>query len=100
MPPTWATLMNLLVSKDGAGGGIGFSITNDEARIQQMPIYEYNCKKCDTRFEKLVKNIAAANQVISPSCGSKHTAKALSVFAAVASAPMKNSSPKGMCGRC
>src|SRR4051812_29114756 len=70
------------------------------ARIQQMPIYEYNCRKCESKFEKLVKNAAAADNVICPECGSKDTAKALSVFAAVASAGGKSSPTKGMCGRC
>ena len=65
-----------------------------------MPIYEYNCRKCESKFEKLVKNAANADDVICPECGSKDTAKALSVFAAVASAPVKSSTPKGMCGRC
>ena len=65
-----------------------------------MPIYEYNCKKCESKFEKLVKNAAAAEGVMCPECGSKDTAKALSVFAAVSSAGVKSSTPKGMCGRC
>ena len=65
-----------------------------------MPIYEYNCKKCDSKFEKLVKNAASADDVICPECGSKDTAKALSVFAAVAATPVKSSTSKGMCGRC
>src|SRR5258705_8079466 len=86
MPPTWETLMNLLVSKEGAGRGIEFSVADDPARIQQMPIYEYNCRKCDSKFEKLVKNAAHADDAVCPSCGSKNTARALSVFAAVSSA--------------
>jgi putative FmdB family regulatory protein len=66
-----------------------------------MPIYEYNCRKCQSKFEKLVKNAANADDVVCPSCGSKDTAKALSVFAAVSSAGGKPSAlPKGMCGRC
>jgi putative FmdB family regulatory protein len=66
-----------------------------------MPIYEYNCKKCDSKFEKLVKNAANADHAVCPQCGSKDTAKALSVFAAVSSAGTNSSAaPKGMCGRC
>jgi putative FmdB family regulatory protein len=67
-----------------------------------MPIYEYNCRKCDSKFEKLVKNAAAADDMSCPNCGSKDTARALSVFAAVSSAPAAktSSAPKGMCGRC
>src|SRR5258706_714310 len=66
-----------------------------------MPIYEYNCRKCESKFEKLVKNTAAAEDAICPECGSKDTAKALSVFAAGSSGGGKPSAlPKGMCGRC
>jgi putative FmdB family regulatory protein len=65
-----------------------------------MPIYEYNCKKCDSKFEKLVKNAANADDVACPSCGSKDTARALSVFAAVSSVGKSSPLPKGMCGRC
>jgi putative FmdB family regulatory protein len=67
-----------------------------------MPIYEYNCRKCESKFEKLVKSASAADDVACPECGSKETAKALSVFAAVSSAPTGKSggAPKGMCGRC
>jgi len=66
-----------------------------------MPIYEYNCRKCESKFEKLVKNAANADDAVCPECGSKDTARALSVFAAVSSSAGKSSpTPKGMCGRC
>src|SRR2546423_2408044 len=66
-----------------------------------MPIYEYNCRKCENKFEKLVKNAAAAEAVICPECGSKDTAKALSVFAAGSSGGGKTSGlSQGMWGRC
>jgi putative FmdB family regulatory protein len=66
-----------------------------------MPIYEYNCDKCQSKFEKLVKNVANADNAVCPNCGSMHTSRALSVFAALSSqAGAKSSPPKGMCGRC
>ncbi|MGE5610931.1 MAG: FmdB family zinc ribbon protein [Bacillota bacterium] len=46
-----------------------------------MPIYEYTCQSCKSKFEKLVRSMADEAKVICPSCGSKKTEKALSVFA-------------------
>ena len=44
-----------------------------------MPIYEYVCQSCETRFEKLVKRFAEA--VSCPACASGAVDKQLSVFA-------------------
>ena len=43
-----------------------------------MPIFEYICKQCDQRFEKLVQGSAA---VECPSCNGTSLEKQLSVFA-------------------
>jgi putative FmdB family regulatory protein len=64
-----------------------------------MPIYEYTCKSCKNRFERLVKSMSAENGVACPECGSKQTARNLSVFA-VASETKTQSPPPGICGRC
>ena len=44
-----------------------------------MPIYEYDCKQCGHRFEKLVRSDEA---VTCPQCKSEEIAKRFSVFAA------------------
>jgi putative FmdB family regulatory protein len=70
-----------------------------------MPIYEYNCKACDAKYEKMRPMSAADDAAKCPSCGSPKTARALSVFAVAAEGGAK-SSPGGtsdagpMCGRC
>jgi putative FmdB family regulatory protein len=65
-----------------------------------VPIYEYTCKSCKNHFEQLVKSMSAGDKVKCPQCGSKETARSMSVFA-VASAELKSSSAApGMCGRC
>ena len=51
-----------------------------------MPIYEYACKNCDTKFEKLVRSMNSSEKVDCPKCGSTKTARALSVFAVGAKA--------------
>lgn len=46
-----------------------------------MPIFEYLCDDCGTKFEKLVRN-GASNGVLCPSCGESHVTTQLSTFAA------------------
>ena len=61
-----------------------------------MPIYEYKCEDCGTKFEKLVRRSAEAEGIECPSCGRKHLKQELSVFAAHASGGTK--APQGpMC---
>jgi putative FmdB family regulatory protein len=70
-----------------------------------VPIYEYACKNCDVKFEKLVRAMSSAAEetakVKCPACGSSKTARALSVFA-VSSDGGKSSASADvpMCGRC
>ena len=45
-----------------------------------MPIYEYICDDCGTKFEKLVRRNQDA--IACPSCGESHLKTALSIFAA------------------
>ena len=48
-----------------------------------MPIYEYICDDCGTKFEKLVRN---GNAPACPGCGESHLTPTLSTFAAHSSA--------------
>ena len=45
-----------------------------------MPIYEYDCKNCGDRFDKLVRNTAVATKVTCPACSSGEVKKRLSLF--------------------
>ncbi len=64
-----------------------------------MPIYEYLCEDCGTKFEKLVR--AKEEGVACPSCGQNHLKKEFSSFAAHSgSSPGKQNfpaCPSGMC---
>ncbi len=65
-----------------------------------MPIFEYSCEDCGTKFEKLVRR--TGQEVECPSCGQNHLKTELSTFAAHANAGAKQSSqmpscPGGMC---
>ena len=60
-----------------------------------MPLYEYQCKKCERKFETLVSSSKTNDAVECPSCGSDETTKLLSSFCALAGT--KNSSSKSSC---
>ena len=47
-----------------------------------MPIYEYQCADCNTKFEKLVRRTAEAAEIDCPSCGQKHVSQQYSTFSA------------------
>jgi len=72
-----------------------------------MPIYEYLCQDCGTKFEKLVRRTTDASETECPSCGQKHLKQEYSTFAAHATGPSKSAVPScpsvqcsnpGMCG--
>ena len=65
-----------------------------------MPIFEYQCDDCGTKFEKLVRRAAEATAVDCPSCGHDHVTTQISSFAAHANGSPKDSMPAcpgGMC---
>ncbi|HTX36429.1 MAG TPA: zinc ribbon domain-containing protein [Bryobacteraceae bacterium] len=71
-----------------------------------MPIYEYRCEDCGTKFEKLVRRQAEVPGVECPSCGQKHLKQELSTFAAhsggqraeIGECPSGKCMNPGMCG--
>jgi len=66
-----------------------------------MPIYEYSCRDCGTRFEKLVRASDDHAALACPSCGEKRLQRELSVFAAhAASASAPRQAPAGPCAGC
>ncbi len=74
-----------------------------------MPVYEYYCPDCSTKFEKLTSISRAHEQPPCPSCHGGNTRKLLSTFASVRSgggssddysAPSVSSSSGGGCAGC
>jgi putative FmdB family regulatory protein len=45
-----------------------------------MPIYEFICARCDTRFEDLILKEGDLREVACSSCGSPQVEKTFSVF--------------------
>jgi putative FmdB family regulatory protein len=68
-----------------------------------MPIFEYVCEDCGTKFEKLIRNAGRANgdSLACPSCGQNHLQTQFSTFAAHANGASKEqampSCASGMC---
>lgn len=65
-----------------------------------MPIFEYLCEDCGSKFEKLVRHNGDGVQC--PSCGQDHLKQEFSTFSAHAggkkqAAPAPGGCPGGMC---
>ena len=65
-----------------------------------MPIFEYVCDDCGTKFEKLVRG-TGTDAIVCPSCGESRVTTQFSTFAARANGDSKESAapmcPSGMC---
>jgi len=61
-----------------------------------MPIFEFQCRDCGSKFEKIVSS--DSNQVTCKNCDSHKVAKLLSVFAVSGSSAKHASSESGPCG--
>jgi putative FmdB family regulatory protein len=59
-----------------------------------MPLFEYKCEDCDTKYEVLHKSSKTQDEVFCPNCKSKNSKKLISVFSA------KNSSSTPDFGGC
>ncbi len=62
-----------------------------------MPIYEFNCQKCQEAFEELV--LSRSEKVVCPKCGSTKIERALSVFSHASGGSFR-SSQGSACGGC
>ena len=67
-----------------------------------MPIYEYTCGSCQSRFDQLQRTMSAAvdeSRPPCPACGAAQTARSLSLFAVAADTAGQSDAPAaGMCG--
>jgi len=65
-----------------------------------MPIFEYRCDDCGSRFEKLIRRPAEAVRLVCPSCGQDHLTQELSTFSAHSGSKPEPSSPSCASGMC
>ena len=45
-----------------------------------MPIYEYRCRECGEKFEKLVRLSTSTSEIECPKCGGRRVEKLISAF--------------------
>lgn len=66
-----------------------------------MPIFEYKCDTCGTKFEKLLRRSEERAGLHCPDCGEDHVSQQYSTFAARANGAAVTSEmpscPGGMC---
>jgi putative FmdB family regulatory protein len=73
-----------------------------------MPLYEYECLRCKTRFDALRAMADADEPARCPSCGSSETRRLISLFSAVGDggviagpgASCDSCSPSASCATC
>ncbi|MEA3460011.1 MAG: zinc ribbon domain-containing protein [Chloroflexota bacterium] len=65
-----------------------------------MPIYEYYCADCKTKFEVLRRMSEADDPIACPHCGGISTSRTISVFAAVSKGSSGESKPIGGSSPC
>lgn len=65
-----------------------------------MPIFEYRCNSCNSKFEVLVKSSLSKEAVVCPNCKSTENKKLFSTFAASVNSNYSSSSScsDGSCG--
>jgi len=63
-----------------------------------MPIYEYTCRSCGAKFEKIVSSRGV--EVACQQCGSSSVERLLSVFSVARSSQPAARSERGPCGTC
>lgn len=47
-----------------------------------MPVYEYRCKECGEKFEKLVRFSTSTSEIECPKCSGRKVDKLISAFSA------------------
>jgi putative FmdB family regulatory protein len=60
-----------------------------------MPLFEYKCNDCNTKYEVLHKSISNPSDVICPNCNSLNAKKLLSTFSASISDSLGSSDSNG-----
>jgi putative FmdB family regulatory protein len=73
-----------------------------------MPLYEYECTECETRFDALRGMAQADDPIACPQCGSKDTHRVISLFSAIGDqgviagpgASCASCSPSASCATC
>lgn len=63
-----------------------------------MPVFEYQCKECSSKYEIYHKSLNSSEKIECPSCGSGNSKKLFSSFAASIENAAGGSCASGNCG--
>jgi putative FmdB family regulatory protein len=74
--------------------------TSKQARRDEVPLYEYTCQKCKSKFDQLVRAADRDSKIKCPECGSPSTARSLSLIAVGGESKGATSTDTPACGRC
>ena len=83
------------------GGRVGSEIQEvrrAEPRSEAMPIYEYRCRHCSTRFEKLLRR--TGEEIACPSCEGHGVDRLISAFAVLSATPTRTPMEACAAGSC
>ena len=65
-----------------------------------MPVYEYKCSECETKFEVLHKSTVRQDDVSCPNCNSVKNKKLFSSFSSSISSDSRSSAQDCSSGQC
>jgi putative FmdB family regulatory protein len=60
-----------------------------------MPIYEYQCRECDERFEVIMRSRDDESGLECPKCRARNVQKVMSVFSSHTAIPSASCGPSG-----
>lgn len=63
-----------------------------------MPIFEYKCKSCGSKFEVFHKTLSNPDDVVCPKCNSKESQKVFSTFSSAGFSASSSGCETGNCG--
>ncbi len=64
-----------------------------------MPVFEYQCKDCNSKYDIYHKSLSSQEKIECPSCGSEKSKKLFSAFASVETTPSYDGGcANGACG--
>ncbi|HDH58052.1 MAG TPA: zinc ribbon domain-containing protein [Bacteroidetes bacterium] len=65
-----------------------------------MPIYEFECTKCQNKFDELVRASVDIHDVVCPKCGANSPRKLMSAFGFSSGGKTVSSSGNSACSSC
>lgn len=65
-----------------------------------MPIYEFQCTKCENRFDELVRTPVNLADIVCPKCGANAPRKLMSAFGFSSGGKRVSSSSSSACSTC